>query len=128
MTEFVETDFLIALVKENDWLGERAQQVLADHDVVTAPYAYLEVLIVRERHEFDYVVLVSNLLDLVPVGSDEETQIVLKAVNYYDDGMTPFDAFHAATAETRGLPIRSSDRAYDDTDVDRVPLEPDDDA
>jgi predicted nucleic acid-binding protein len=51
---------------------------------------------------------------------------VLKAVNYFDDGMTAFDSFHAATAETRGHPILSSDKAYENVDAERLPLEPTD--
>mgnify|MGYP002763132328 FL=1 len=127
MTVYVETDFLLALAKDTDWLKDRVETFLAEEDVVTSPYAYLEVLLVRERNEFDYITLVANLLELVPVGSDEERQIVLKAVNYFENGMTAFDAFHAATAETRGLPIRGSDSAYDAVDAERLPLEPDSD-
>jgi predicted nucleic acid-binding protein len=125
MTVFVETDFLLALAKDDDWLRERAETVLAERDVVTAPFAYLELLIVLERHQFEYVRLFANLLDIVPVGSEGERQIVLKAVGYFADGMTPFDAFHAATAETRGCPILSSDTAYEDVDPERLSLEPD---
>lgn len=124
MTAFVEADFLIALAKDDDWLQEQAEEILAEQEIVTSPVSYLELLIVLERHQFDYVRLFANLLDIVPVGTAEEQQIVLKAVNYFEDGMTPFDAFHAATAETRGLPIRSSDKAYDNVDPDRLPLEP----
>lgn len=124
MTVFVETDFLLALAKDDDWLQERAEDVLDEREVVTSPFAYLEVLIVLERHQFDYVRLFANLLDIVPVGNETEQQVVLKAVTYVEDGMTPFDAFHAATAETRGLSVLSSDRAYDDVDPERLPLEP----
>lgn len=124
MTVFVETDFLLAIAKDDDWLQERSEDVLDEREVVTSPFAYLELLIVLERHQFDYVRLFANLLDVVPVGSEDEQQIVLKAVAYFEDGMTPFDAFHAATAETRGLPILSSDKAYDDVDPERRPLEP----
>lgn len=124
MTAFVETDFLIALAKDDDWLQARAEEILDEQEIVTSPTAYLELLIVLERHQFDYIRLFANLLDLVPVGDEHEQQIVLKAVNYFEDGMTPFDAFHAATAETRGLPIRSSDKAYEGVDPDRLPLEP----
>jgi len=124
MTTFVETDFLLALAKDDDWLQQRAEEALEEQDVVTSPFAYLELLIVLERNEFDYVRLFANLLHLVPVGSENEQQIVLKAVAYFEDGMTPFDSFHAATAETRGLPILSSDQAYGKVDSDRVPLEP----
>jgi predicted nucleic acid-binding protein len=126
MRVFVETDFLLALAKDDDWLQESAEAVLDDRKVVTSPLAYLELLLVLERSDFDYVRLFANLLDLVPVGADERRQTVLKAVTYFKDGMTPFDAFHAATAETRELSILSSDRAYGAVDPDRVPLEPDD--
>ena len=127
MTVFVETDFLLAIAKDDDWLQNRAEEILNDHEVVTSPFAYLELLIVLENHQFDYVRLFANLLDIVPVGNEEEQQLVLKAVAYFEDGMTPFDSFHAATAETRGLSIVSSDKAYRDVDVERLPLEPETD-
>jgi len=124
MTAYVETDFLLALAKDTDWLKGRAEEKLKEHDVVASTYSYLEILIIRERHEFDYIKLFSNMLDVVPLENEEERQIVLKAVNYFEEGMTAFDAFHAATAETRGHPILSSDKAYEDVDPERLPLEP----
>ncbi|EMA09639.1 PIN domain-containing protein [Haloarcula marismortui] len=127
MTAYVETDFLLALAKDADWLKDRAEDALEEHDVVTSSYAYLEVLLIREQHEFDYIKLFSNMLDIVPVETEEEQQIVLKAVNYFEEGMTAFDAFHAATAETRGYLILGSDKAYAGVDSERLPLEPTDD-
>ncbi len=124
MTVYVETDFLLALIKDSDWLQDRAENALDEHEVVTSSYAYLELLLIRERHEFEYIKLVSNMLDLVPVETDAERQIVLKAVQYFEDGMTAFDSFHAATAETRGHAILGSDKAYDDVDAERISLEP----
>lgn len=124
MTVFVETDFLLAIAKDDDWLQQRAEEFLDDHEVVTSPIAYLELLIVMERHQFDYIRLFANLLNVVPVRDEKDKQIVLKAVSYFEDSMTPFDSFHAATAETRGLPILSSDNAYEDVDPQRLPLEP----
>ena len=124
MTVYVETDYLLALVKDSDWLKNRAEEALKEQDVVTSTYSYLEVLLISERHEFDYTKLFSNMLDVVPVETDEERQIVLKAVKYFEEGMTAFDSFHAATAETRGHPILSSDKAYEDVDPERIPWEP----
>lgn len=124
MTVYVETDFLLALAKETEWLQEEAEDALQAYDVEASTYSYLELLLARERHEFDYVSLVANLLEIVPVRTAAEQQIVLKAVNYYDDGMSPFDAFHAATAETRGTAVLSSENDYVNIDVDRIPLEP----
>jgi len=126
MTAYVETDYLLALAKDSDWLKDRAEPALEEHDVVTSTYSYLEVLLISERYEFDYIKLFSNMLEIVPVETDEERQIVLKAVKYFADGMTAFDSFHAATAEGRGHPILSSDKAYEDVDSERLPLEPTD--
>jgi predicted nucleic acid-binding protein len=127
MTAFVETDFLVALAKDDDWLQGRAKEVLDEREVVTSSLSYLELLLVLERHTFDFVRLFSNLLDLVPVRYEHEQQIVLKGVTYFEEGLTPFDAFHASTAETEGLPVLSSDNAYEDVDSERVPLEADPD-
>jgi len=123
MTVYVETDFLLALAKDSDWLQGSAEEALDEYEVETSPVSYLELLLARERYEFDYVTLVANLLELVPVQDQEEKQIVLKAVNYYDEGMTPFDAFHAGTTETRGMAVLSSEKDYADIEVARVPLE-----
>ncbi|WP_231182943.1 PIN domain-containing protein [Haladaptatus sp. DYF46] len=126
MTVYVETDFLLALAKDSGWLQGSAEEALAEYEVETSAFSYLELVLARERHEFDYVPLIANLLELVPVRDEEEKQVVLKAVNYYDEGMTPFDAFHAATTETRGIDVLSSEKDYDDIEVARVPLEPTD--
>ncbi|UHQ96057.1 PIN domain-containing protein [Natrinema halophilum] len=56
--------------------------------------------------------------------NEEGKQVALKAVNYYDEGMTPFDAFHAATAETRGMDVLSSEKDYEEIGIERVPLDP----
>ncbi len=127
MTAYVETDFLLALAKDADWLKHRAEETLEERDVVTSTYSYLEILLIGERHEFDYIKLFSNMLEVVPVETEEERQIVLKAVKYFEDRMTAFDAFHAATAETRSHSILSSDKAYEDVNVERLQLEPDTD-
>lgn len=124
MTVYVETDFLLALAKDSDWLQSSAESALEEYDVETSAFSYLEILLARERHDFDYVPLVANLLELVPVRTDEERQIVLKAVHYYEEGMTPLDAYHAATAETRGLDVLSSEQRYEEIEVERRPLEP----
>jgi len=60
-----------------------------------------------------------NLLELVPVQDGTEKQVVLKAVNYYEEGMIPFDAFHAATAETRGKNVLSSEND-ENIEVERI--------
>jgi predicted nucleic acid-binding protein len=127
MTVYVETDFLLALAKDTNWLQQSAEAALAEYEVETSALSYLELILARERYDFEYVPLVANLLELVPVRDEEEKQVVLKAINYYDEGMTPFDAFHAATAEARRIDVLSSEQDYENIEVSRVPPEPTDD-
>jgi predicted nucleic acid-binding protein len=126
MTVYVETDFLLALTKDTDWLRQSAEAALAEYEVETSAFSYLELILARERYDFEYVPLVANLLELVPVRDEEEKQVVLKAINYDDEGTTPFDGFHAATAETRRIDVLSSEQDYENIEVSRVPLKPTD--
>ncbi|MFW6317053.1 MAG: hypothetical protein ACOC06_01110 [Halorubrum sp.] len=57
-------------------MKDRSEPELEARDVVTSAYSSLEMLLTGERHEFDYGKLFSNVLAVVPVGTDEERQIV----------------------------------------------------
>lgn len=129
---YVETDFLFAVAKPDDWLSEEVEAVLAEEPVETSLLAYAEFLVAAytegDGFEFEVTPLVANMLDLVPLPSPEEEELLLAAATYLDDhDLTPFDALHAAHAATRheGVLI-GSDRAYDGlSDLDRRPLAPD---
>lgn len=126
---YVETDFLIALVKPDDWLRARTATTLeGDESVYTSLLAYLELLV--EAYEpgqgIDYDVprVVANLLEIVPIEPSDDEAVVLVAATFMDEHeVTPFDAFHAGIAVTNDGRIHSSDRIYDDLDLDRIPLE-----
>ena len=123
---YVETDFLIALGKDSDWLKENAEGGLRDEDieVSTSILAYAEFLLLAEKYDIDRARAVSNLLELVPVLPEEHSQAVLKAAKYQEEhGMTTFDSLHAGLAETRGARILSSEQDYDALDIERVRLE-----
>lgn len=125
---YVETDFLVALAKDSDWLKERAEEALEDEDLdlSTSILAYAEFLLLADRYEMDRTRAVANLLELVPVEPQEHSQAVLKAAKYQEEhGLTTFDALHAGLAETRDARILSSEQDYDALDLERVPLEPD---
>lgn len=125
MTVYVGTDFLLALVGEADWVEGSATDLLEEYDVETSAFSYLELLLAAERYEFDAVPLVANLLDLVPVRDEAEKRTVLRAVTYYEDeGLSPFEAFHAATAAGRGADVISFERDYGEVGVEQVPLDP----
>ena len=129
---YVETDFLTALVKDEDWLRESALHALDERDDLhTSILAYAEVLVLfydRERadYEIDAPRAIANLLELVPITPPEHEDAVLAAAAFIEEyDLTPFDALHAGVAATGGERVLSSERDYDTVGLDRVPLEPD---
>jgi predicted nucleic acid-binding protein len=121
---YAETDLLVALAKPDDWLGEAAERALEEYEVETSLLAYVELLLVSDRYEFDRTRAVADLLDLVPLPDPADQQLVLRAATYQDEhGATTFDAFHAAIAESRDEAVLGSDGIYDDIGLERIALE-----
>ena len=121
---YAEVDFLLALVKDDDWLGESAERIYREHhdELWTSHYALLELMLVAYREDRNVERVVADASELLDVRGDVD--LVLAAASYVSErGMTQFDAIHAVAAE--GGPIVSSDSAYDDV-AERVPLEEND--
>lgn len=109
---YVETDFLLALIKEEDWLGERAQAVYRDHrdELWTSQFTLVELLMVAYRENRNTERVVTNASKLLEVRGDVDT--VVAAATYVEDhGFTPFDALHLV--ESDGDTIVSSDATYE---------------
>ena len=109
---YAETDFLLALIKDEDWLGDAAEAVYRDHreDFWTSQFTLTELLLVAYREDRDTERVVTNAASLVDVRGDVGT--VVAAATYVEDhGFTPFDAIHLV--ESDGDTIVSSDEAYD---------------
>lgn len=109
---YVVTDFLLALVKDEDWLGDAAEDVYREHrDVLwTSQFTVVELLLVAYREDRDAERVVANATNLVEVRGDVDT-VVAAAAYVEDHGFTPFDALHLV--ESDGETIVSSDEAYE---------------
>lgn len=109
---YAETDFLLALIKDEDWLGTAAEAVYeANQDALwTSQFTLIELLLVAYREDRDTERVVTNAAALVEVRGDVET--VLSAATYVEDhGFTPFDALHLVESDKDM--IVSSDDTYD---------------
>lgn len=109
---YAETDFLLALLKDDDWLGDSAETVYREHrdDLWTSQFTLIELLLVAYREERDTAQVVTNAAELVEVRGDVDT--VVAAATYVEDhGFTPFDALHLV--ESDGDTVVSSDNAYE---------------
>lgn len=109
---YAETDFLLALIKDDDWLGEAAETVYREHrgELWTSQFTLIELLLVAYREDRDTERVVTNVANLVEVRGDVDT--VAAAATYVEDhGFTPFAAIHLV--ESGGDTIVSSDDTYE---------------
>jgi len=120
---YADLDFWLALLKDDDWLAERAESLLDkyENELEVSLATFIELFLVEERFAFDRERAVTAILELATY--DGDPNVVYQASENIDEGLNTFDAFHAALS---GGSIISSDRAYDElTSVNRIRLEPD---
>ncbi len=109
---YAETDFLLALIKDDDWLGDAAESVYRDRrdELWTSQFTLIELLLVAYREDRDTERVVTNAANLVEVRGDVDA--VVAAATYVEDhGFTPFDALHLV--ESDDDTIVSSDDTYE---------------
>ncbi|MFC7140570.1 PIN domain-containing protein [Halosimplex aquaticum] len=109
---YAETDFLLALIKDDDWLGDAAESVYRDHrdDLWTSEFTLAELLLVAYREDRDVERVIANAIELLDVHGDPDD--ILAAATYVSDhGFTPFDAIHLV--QSSDDTIVSSDGSYD---------------
>lgn len=114
---YVETDFLTALVKDDDWLQDAAIRALEERDDIhTSILAYAEVLVLfydREAAEYEIDVprAIANLLELVPIMPETHEDAVLAAAAFLEEyNLTPFDALHAGVITTTDERVLSTEQ------------------
>lgn len=120
---YADLDFWLALLKDDDWLADRAESLFDQHedDLEVSLATFMELFLVEERFSFDRERAVTAILELATYEADPN--VVYQASENIEGGLNTFDAFHAALS---GGSIISSDRAYDElTGVNRIRLEPD---
>lgn len=118
---YADTDFFLALAKDEDWLEERALEVLAEHEgeIRTGLPTFLELAYNAEDYDLDLERATAEILEIAEV--DVEEDALFQACANLDEGLNVTDAFHAALA--KGQPVISSDAAFERVGLDRIPLE-----
>lgn len=118
---YADTDFWLALLKDDDWLADRATELLEEHHgkLEVSLATYIELFLVEERYAFDRDRAITAILELADYPGDED--VIYQASAYRDSGLNTFDAFHAALS---GGALISSDQAFDELSIERIPLEP----
>jgi len=84
---YVETDFIVALIKDSDWLKQSAEKVYEDkkEKLWTSKYTLIELLILAERNEWNPVKIISAATQLVEIDEDTELNSAEEVPNIPED-------------------------------------------
>lgn len=117
---YVEADFILALLKPDDWLSEKAMEVYENEDDLwTSRYTLIELMLVAYREDRNVLRTVAETIELVEVRDGVE-EVEAAAAYVEEEGLTPFDALHLVASN--GEKIVSSDKDYDEY-AERLKLE-----
>lgn len=118
---YVETDFVLALIKDEDWLSEKAEKIYRENkdNLWTSEYTLLELMLVAYREDRNVLKVVAETIELLEIKGDSD-RIESAAIYVEEEGLTPFDAVHLASS--KGEKIVSGDKSYDGF-AERLPLE-----
>jgi predicted nucleic acid-binding protein len=122
---YADTDFLLALIKENDWLKENAERLFFENEkkIWTSTLVLQELMMIAHRDGQDVEKVVNQACALVSIRPIELTaEMCRKAIWLMkNNSFTPFDAFYALACGED--PIISSDKKYDAVGLKRIKLE-----
>lgn len=119
---YVETDFILALIKGDDWLQDRAEAIYEERgdDLWTNRDTLIELMMVAYREGWNVERVVADTNALFEVTGDTDS-VLAAASHVQEHGFTPFDALHLVNSKR--APIVSSDDSYDEFS-ERLLLEP----
>lgn len=123
---YAETDFYLALLKEDDWLKENATNILNKYkqEIWTSQITTQELTLYAYKYKKDPTTFLDsfcNSANVVDVTLNRTFFLIATHI-MHRYGATPFDAMHAVIAKEDGT-IVSSDSIYDKMGLKRIALE-----
>ncbi len=120
---YAEADFLLALIKKDDWLKDKSQKILNENKnkITTSIAAIIEIALVSDRLSLDLENVIGSIFELVSVDGMTQEECMEVAHLIKDENVGVFDAFHAVLS--RDKPIASSETIYDKIGKTRIKLE-----
>src|SRR3990167_2140861 len=95
---FADTDFLLALIKDSDWLKKNAVKILRQNkgNIHTSISVMIELAHICKRLKINTIKTFANILELVNVDENVYSICMQAAVYIEKYNFAVFDAFHAA--------------------------------
>ena len=120
---YADTDFFLALIKENDWLKEQAIAILKSHkgEIWASAATIVELLFICNKTNLDPEKVIVSVFRLAEINGMDE-KIAVTAAHYMKKyNSSPVDSIHAAYAVNDK--IISSDSIFDSLGIERIKLE-----
>ena len=119
---YADTDFLLAMIKKEDWLKSSANKVYEKNKgkIETSMAAIIEIILVSNRLGLDVENVTGSIFKLVGVEGITLEEAMEAAHLVKDEHVGVFDAFHAVLSRNR--PIASSEHIYDKIGKQRIKL------
>src|SRR3989338_4000039 len=95
---YADSDFFLALIKEDDWLSKKAENILKDYkdQIWTSNWAIVEILMLAKKFGLDPENIILSIKKLAIIEGDI-TPVIAAAHLMKEKGMNVFDALHAIT-------------------------------
>ncbi|PSG98612.1 MAG: hypothetical protein BRC29_00610 [Nanohaloarchaea archaeon SW_7_43_1] len=114
---YADTDFILALLKDSDWLKDSARAVYEEHkeEIFTSHVTLNEVLILCERNDLSPRKKLSELEMLMQIEADMDKY--LEAAHYMEEyDLHTFDALQVAFSEGEVI-LTTDEKIREITDV-----------
>ncbi len=120
--KYADTDFFLALMKESDWLKEKAKKIYEKNkeNLYVSPFTLAEIMIICKRESIptkETLIQISRIAKLENISWN----IFLRACDYIEKGATIFDSLLIAHTSENDK-IISSDSIYEKFGFDVIDL------
>lgn len=71
---FADTDFLLALIKESDWLKKNAVKILKEHKgkIRTSVSVMIEIALLCKKFKINTIKVFTNIFELIEVNEEKD--------------------------------------------------------
>jgi len=111
--KYADTDFFLALIKNSDWLKEKARQAYEKNkdNIFVSPFTIAELMIICKRENIpvkETIAQISRIARLENISWD----VFFRACDFLEKGATIFDSLLMASC-SKNDKIISSDNVYE---------------
>ena len=124
LKNYADTDFFLALMKDSDWLKERAKKIYEKNkdNIWVTPFTVVEIMIICKREE---ILLKETIVQISRIAMLEglSWEIFFKSIDLIENGATIFDSLLMAFCKVDNQDkIISSDNIYEKFGYDVIDL------